>query len=219
MLKRMLAVSALCLVLTGSSASADVSAVFPPSSKPLGDSYSTWAERWGKYAFGFPNGENPLIFASDCSISLQAHGGAWLLPASGGGKQVVDCPVEANQPLLLTPGGNQGVVGINGKDRAATRQYVRESMRGTDSLFVSIDGDRVPTIGQFRTHTGFFNIYIHKHNIVGATQPGTYQMKIAGWFVMLRALAPGDHTIIAHDVFPSSSGPVSATTRYKLHVG
>jgi hypothetical protein len=217
MLKKLLAASAVCVVLVGSSASADVNAVFPPSSKPLGDSYPTWAQRWGNYAFGVPNGQNPLIFASDCAISIQSEGGALLLPASGGGRQVVDCDVDANRPLLLTPGGSDGVVGINGKDRAETRQYVRESMRATDHLFVSIDGERVPSIGQFRTHTGFFDIYIYSHNIVGATHLGTYQMKVAGWFMMLRGLAPGDHTIIAHDEFPSSSGSVSATTRYKLH--
>jgi hypothetical protein len=220
MLKKVVAVAALFVFLSGAPASADSTGVaFPASSKPLGDSYSTWAERWGRYAFGVPNGQNPLIFAANCAISLHLYNGALLLPASGGGKQVVACDVNAHQPLLLTPGGNDGVVGINGQNRAQTRQYVRQSLRHTDHLFVSVDGARIQRIGKFRTHTGFFDIFIYNHNIVGATHRGTYQMKIGGWFVMLHGLAPGDHTIIAHDVFPSPDGPVSATTRYKLHAG
>jgi hypothetical protein len=217
--RKLLVLIAAFVVLGSSQASAhNLNLVYPANHRPLGASYSTWAERWGRYAFGVPNARNPLIFASNCDVSIQMSHGALLLPASGGGKQVVSCDVPAHTPLFLTPGGDDSVVGVDGATRAeARRQDLRKSLRHTKGLFVSIDAEQVRHVDRFRTHTPFFRIFLYNHNIVGAPKRGTYQMIVGGWFFMIRGLVAGDHTIIAHDVYPSPDGPVSATTRYKLH--
>ncbi len=217
-MRKLLALIAVSCVLGSSQASAsNLDLVYPANHKPLGASYSTWAERWGRYAFGVPNARNPLIFASNCDVSIQMSHGALLLPASGGGKQVVSCDVPAQVPLLLTPGGDDSVVGVDGATHGEARQDLRKNLRHTTGVFVSIDGEQVRHVNRFRTHTSFFRILLYNHNIVGAPKRGIYEMIIGGWFLMIRGLEAGDHTIIAHDVYPSPDGPVSATTRYKLH--
>jgi hypothetical protein len=217
MLKRIAALATMCVLLTGSSASALISSVYPPDKQPLGLSYPDWAEDWGRYAFGVPNKENPLIFATDCDVSIQAVDGAVMLPASGGGKQVVDCDVAKHTPLLITPGGDDTVVGVNGDTKHQALRHLRASLDTFDHVNLSIDGQRLDRVKGFLTSTPFFDIHLYKHNIVGAPEAGDYQMAIGGWFVMIRGLSQGDHVVKAHDEFGPPDDRTSATTKYQLH--
>jgi hypothetical protein len=81
MWKKLIAIAGVWLVFGAASAAADVSKVYPANKRPLDTSYADWAAEWGDYAFGVPNKNNPLINATNCDISIQAVGGAVMLPA------------------------------------------------------------------------------------------------------------------------------------------
>jgi hypothetical protein len=212
-----LAIALAALVMGGQPAVAEEnggSRLYPPGSTPLGASYSTWAERWGVFAFGTPVGENPFVHPKDCDDSVKVIDGAVFLTASGGGPLTVSCPIPANTPILVTPGGNDGVLSLNGDTPKAVRHFINEYVEQISAVRLSIDGARVDIDG-FLTHTdGLFTVNLPKNNIVGMPA-GPAQLYIAGWFAMVRGFGSGTHTIYAQDVLPDGT---FASTTYHLEV-
>jgi hypothetical protein len=178
------------------------SVVFPPQSQPLGLSYSKWAARWSQWAFGTPTPENPLADpAANCNVAQR--GPAFFLPAPSGPGTLATCTVSAGEPILLTPAGT---IETPGEGVANTFPAVLAAAKaGTDvitNIAATLDGRSLPIQG-FRTASPFV-LFLPSDNILGGPA-GPNLAAINGYFLMLKPLCGGTHTITTTDTFSDGS--------------
>jgi hypothetical protein len=217
---RMLVASLAAAAMALSAAPAAASTpVYPPGSAPVGASYRTWAERWGTYAFSAPIATNPLVHPTDCDLAVRVINGVVFLPASGSGRIHVECSVPEETPLLMTPGGELETIPAYANTPRQLRRRVTTAVDAITDVRVRVDGTALRPIDAFRAHSrGTFPLFVPKHNILGESSRGVHTAYVDGYFLMLRGFEEGTHVVRAHDVFPSGSKLVSATTVYTLHV-
>ncbi len=176
--------------------------VYGPKTHPLGSSYETWVRRFGRFLAEPPVSKNPLVNPS-CESIREKHGVLFLPVATSEG--IVDnCEIPAHTPLLASPGGNFGILGLDADTRDGVKHAVRQGIRGIHDLKVKVDGHRIRRIGRFKT-SAWTRIELGADNIFGAPR-GHYQMFIEGWAVMVRGFTSGTHTISLGDVFLAADG-------------
>jgi hypothetical protein len=199
---RMLRIS-LCLVavltLGGAAAPGAVAQapapVFPPNAKPLGQSYEQWAADWWQWAAETEASQNPLADTTGefCAVNQDAK--VWFLAGSLGGAVDRTCTVPTGTPLLFPvlnafacndPGGMVG--------EQALRDSISYIGDATD-LMVTIDGVAVPNVSRYFEESAVFSLTLPEDNIFGAPA-GLYDPCVdAGYYVAVRPLPPGEHTI------------------------
>ena len=131
---------------------------------------------------------------------------------------VVHCDVPAHRPLLVSPGGQFATLGLDSDTRKGIVAIVEEFMAMTHDAVVKVDGERVPRINRFQT-ASWVGLDLGSDNLFGVPA-GTYHMYLAGWFVMVRGLDPGRHTIWLGDVFTDTTHTDQvATIKFILNVG
>jgi hypothetical protein len=196
-------------ILLGLSASAFAqsanSPVYPPGTSALGLTYGEWSATWWQWLLAIPsatNPENQPTGAVDCSIN-QA-GSVWFLAGSASNKAVtLTCsnhiPSTASIlfPLINVECSTQDLPPFHCTDAASCRKCSATTADGISptSLHVTVDGNDVLNGAQgFRALSPFFNFTVPADNILGSgAGPG---MSISdGYWVMLKPLSPGQHTI------------------------
>ena len=182
-------------------ASQDSHAVFGPNSHPRGVTYEAWARRFGRYLFEPPVSQSPLVNPTCDAISKR--GGVLFMPVATSQGILDRCTVPAHTPLLVTPAGEFGVLGLDANTRKGVEHVVGQLTRSIHDVVVKIDGKRVPMVGRFRVST-WFGVNVGSDNIFG-TPAGTYHLFLTANMLMVRGLDPGHHTIWLGDVFTDST--------------
>ena len=174
--------------------------VFAPTSHPDGVSYATWSTRWSQWAFGTPVGRNPLANPANCNVAQ--HVPAFFLPAPSGPGMAATCVVPAGEALLLAPAGNLAT-----PDHGSGRipRLLASAKADTDRLTgiaATLDGSPLP-VSAYRTASPFV-LVLPRNNLLGVAG-GPTLAAIDGYFLMLRPLAVGSHTVTTTDTFPDGS--------------
>jgi hypothetical protein len=190
-------------------------AVYGPNTHPLGVSYEAWTRRFARYLFEPPVADSPIV--NPTCDAVTRRGGILFMPVATAEGLVVHCSVPAHKPLLVSPGGQFATLGLDADTRGATERIVHEFMAMTHDAVVEVDGERIQKIGRFKTGS-WVRLDLGADNLFGVPA-AEYQMFIEGWFVMVRGLAPGRHTIWLGDVFtdPTHTDQV-ATIKFILEV-
>jgi hypothetical protein len=174
--------------------------LFGPTSHPYGASYPVWASRWSQWAFGTPIRRNPLANLADCDVAQ--HAPVFYLPAPSAPDGTTTCTVPAGEAVLVAPAGNI-VTPNHGGGRIA--KLLASAQADTDALTnisASLDGTPLP-VQDFRTASPFV-LFLPKNNLLGGAS-GPTLAAIDGYFVMLKPLAVGTHTVTTSDTFPDGS--------------
>jgi hypothetical protein len=189
--------------------------VFGPNTTPKGVSYEAWARRFGRYLFAPPVSESPL--ANPSCDAIDARGGVLFMPVATSEGIVDRCTVPEETPLLVSPAGEFGVLGLDANTRAAVERGVRRLLPSLHDIVVKVDGKKIAHIGRFRV-SSWFGVDVSSDNIFG-TPAGKYHIFLTANMVMVRGLDPGRHTIWLGDVFTDSSHTDQvATIKFILHV-
>jgi hypothetical protein len=197
---------------TAGTARADGASVFRPGSEPYGAHYPVWAARWGRFAFQTPVPKNPLAHPELCGANR--YGVRFMSAANGGTTATIRCRLPEGTPILMTPGGGlcSGVT-----DNLFTRRELaacaNQFVDGITNVRLRVDGERVRRIWAFRVTSPLVTLDLPTDNLFGVPAQTT-PMVLAGWFVMLRPLPVGSHTLVAHDEF----GGATAQLTVKLTV-
>ncbi len=194
-------VAGAALASAGASGADSRSAVFPPTAHPYGATYATWSTRWSQWAFGTPIRRNPLADPVNCDVAQ--HAPVFFLPAPSGPGVRTTCTVSAGQALLVAPGGN--IVTPNHGNAGRIAKLLASAKADTDGLSgisASLDGTPLPA-SLFRTASPFV-LFLPKNNLLGGPT-GPTLAAIDGYFLMLRPLAVGTHTITTSDTFPDGT--------------
>jgi hypothetical protein len=196
--------------------------VYPPRAVIAGRTYSDWTARWWQYIFPIPAEVNPTNDTSGTFCNVAQRGPVWFLAGiNSGGPVKRSCTIPAagkpiffpiinaecstqDVPALQYPKGFR-CTAVDGKDQdcGTCATLWREQIDPT-SLKVTVDGHDVPALSTFRFQSPLFPFHIPKNNILVTGAPGTGFSVTDGYWLMLKPLQPGHHSVqFAGAYYPS----------------
>jgi hypothetical protein len=226
MKKAIASIVALITLSTAASASGDSlstdDAVLPPDAQVLGLSMAQWSTKWWQWALSIPGMEHPLIDGSDADCSVGNSGNVWFLGAALGGIDDViidtrDCTVPQGtflfMPVINVECSKIEGVGTNLEE---LRECANTDQDAVTILEAEIDGVPVANLDDYRVETDplLFSFWLPEDNIFDTiwgepdVPAGFYEDEAVGegFYIMIRPLSPGEHTIHIRGVIPSEPG-------------
>ena len=209
------------------SKSTEANLFYSPESAPFHTNLSEWSAQWWQFMLSFPIGVNPLL---DEKCVIGQRGSIWLLSGGDGFESSHTCTIPAGKSLFF-PILSLSVIG----DPYISVDELRADIAACiDTVTVaSVEVDNHPIIRQnkikkFRDKSKVFEVTLPEDNLftlVGDVPPGTLYPAVAdGFYVMLKPLKVGDHTIhiraempgiMDHDI---CADPISIDATYSLTV-
>jgi hypothetical protein len=207
------------LSLSVSPAFADPS-TFSPSSNPFGTKFKEWTARWWQFVVSFTASENPLLDATGQRCAIGQAGPVWLLMGSVTGTAITrDCAIPEGTALLF-PVINFVNVNTTNETAEELRATVAPFIDEATGLTVSVDGEPLSKFEKshekYRIQSAVFSVTLPPANLFGL-DAGTYSPAIDdGFYVMLKPLEVGHHTLRFTGQIPSLSFSLDVT--YHLEV-
>ena len=220
------AVTAVLVAPNPASATNEKARVFPPGAHPYGQSYSQWAADWWTWALTQPAAVNPLLDPTGANCAQGQSGRVWFLAGTFGGGTVTRSCTVPNGTALLFPVLNSfsGATRTDPPEQqteAYQRMQVTPAMRAATNLRASIDGIPVSNIKErYFEESVVFRVVLPADNIFGVNrlcEPATtpeagcvvFPTVDAGYYLMVKPLKPGTHTI--HFTGTAAFGTVDVT--------
>jgi hypothetical protein len=200
---------------------------FPPSAHPLGQSLTNWSKEWWRWELSIPTDRNPSLdpTGADCAEGQAAE--VWFLGSIfGSGAVTRSCTIPGHTPLLVSlssilndypcPDPNfQPAPGQSLEDFLTDGARAVED--GVNSLTLTVDGVEISTLFERRYTTRLFTFTGDPslRTSIDGCITGSEQVAVSdGFFVMLKPLQAGEHTV----VFTAASANVQNSVTYNLTV-
>jgi hypothetical protein len=186
----------------------------PPPSSPHGHSYAEWSVKWWLWYLSLPVSENPAATpGADCGNGQS--GKVWYL---FGGPPTVNCTVSAGTalffPIVNAECSSLEAPPFYGATPAERSACAKAWIDHVTDLSATIDGAPVPNPADFRVQTGDFPFSVPDDNVLGVQGPASGFASGDGYYLMLKPLPPGVHTIhitgTFRDPFDPSHPPLFA---------
>lgn len=179
-------------VLAGSS-----QLVFPKGSSPYGLSYDQWSAKWWVWLLSIPEKMNPSTDPNGSNCGIGQNGPVWFLAGSHGDLELRNCTIPAGKAILFPVLTSECSYSERRdmKTPNALLECAKNEHEGyiTRSMELVVDGAQIK-VDDFRVQSPLFNFTFPPINVFGGS-PGPTQGVSDGWFVMLKPLSPGKHTI------------------------
>ena len=170
--------------------------VAPAGSSLQGLTAGEWSAKWWRWALETPADESPLLDTTGANCAVAQAGHVWFLAGTlGPGAPVVrTCTIPAGTSLFF-PAANAFCV-AEGDGTFETQQACAAAfLAELTSMSVEIDGAPVSALDSYRAPSPAFDLILPDNNVFGAPA-GVYTPTAAdGFYLMLRPLASGQHTI------------------------
>jgi hypothetical protein len=190
------------------------------NSKPYGQTYQEWASKWWQWHMSIPAADHPRENYSPENCAINQNGPVWFL-ADGisirPDPRVVEqreCTIPANTSIIVQVLGGECDYGEWSTD-AEVITCVNEGINGGE-VFAKIDGTEISELQNSRIGTFWFNITIPEGNPYNA-DPGTYRAAVDGYFLFLKPLTPGTHTLEIKGYHGPSGGAYGGTAFGSFH--
>jgi hypothetical protein len=173
--------------------------VVDPDKRYHGKTYAEWSARATAFELEHPLAGHPALDTPDFDVRSGQHGKVWFLGA----------PLDTHERSITVPAGKALFVillnvecssleaadsGFHGGTAAEQRACAKFWADHIVNVFCTIDGEEVEDIGDFRVASPQFEFDAPTPWIFGAT--GGHGTSVAdGYYVMLRPLGQGAHTI------------------------
>jgi hypothetical protein len=170
--------------------------LYPLDSKSYGSTYGEWTAKWWQWTLSIPKDTNPGGDMTGKNCALKQSGPVWFLSGTFGGSATRVCTIPSGKAILL-PLINAECdykAKPNLKTESQLLACAKSENEGITGLDASVDGVKTPGLSNFRVQSPLFNITYIPNNINGAPI-GTTQGISDGYWVMLKPLPVGDHTI------------------------
>ncbi len=192
---------------------------FPPSQAPHGVSSGDWGARWWQWALNVPAATNPLFDETGASCAEGQAGEVWFLAGNFGGTVVRDCTVPAGKDVFVPVLNSFQCIEADNPyyDTADKILAAFDGMFRNVNASVQVDGVAAKDPLSYRARSAAFTLTLAAGNILDAP-PGDYPGCFSdGYWVMLRPLSSGQHTIhfTGSMVIPQ---PMSLDVTYHLTV-
>jgi hypothetical protein len=169
--------------------------VYAPDSTMKGHSYAEWQAIWWQWLLAIPVENNPFNPGAPFDVSTGQTGDVWFLSGLfGTSTRSGTIPKGKNLFLAIANGEWSDLEGFptEADQRAQAKSATDTAL--VDSLFCTIDGVPVSDLVTFRHATAQFTFNAPTPWIFGDVG-GTGHSVDDGYYVMLKKLSPGAHTI------------------------
>ena len=183
--------------------------IAPTRSHPNGHSYGEWAAKWWQWALETPASISPILDMTGAHCAEGQEDRVWFLaePVGGdpNGVPVVEnrkCTVPADTALFFPLISSYYGAFLSDPPEQRTEQFVRSIVAcGNVSIDASIDGIAISNDpNRYFSKTALFDVQLPEDNIFGVDTSIIPELLLSpsvaqGYFVFLRPLRPGVHTI------------------------
>jgi hypothetical protein len=186
--------------------------VFPPDSMPYGKTYGQWSAAQWQWLYSLPANHNPLFDTADVSTGQTGDvwflGGTYTTTATNGavlGTASRNCTIPEGKALFFPIIDAESSIaegsGTNFGELFASSQALIDHVSG---LSCTVDGEAVQNIVHYRAQSPEFtwgplpsnNVLAVSSGNFGTFTNGLTSPSVAdGYYMMLRPLADGSHTI------------------------
>jgi hypothetical protein len=187
---------------------ADENPALPPDFTLHGKTGNEWNAEWWQWAFKIPLADHPMAQTGDVDCGAYQHGRVWFLGGAFGGVgsgPTRTCTIPKNTylwfPVLNWVFWRPGDFVTDQEGHDAVRFYGD----GTENVLVTVDGVPVPNVEDYRYHSDIFKFKIQSGGVFEGDPNNTeyphlipgvmYDGIDDGYYMMLKPLPAGDHTI------------------------
>ncbi len=172
--------------------------VYPTGEKVADKTYAEWTVAWWQWAAAIKKDKNPIVDKTGKFSGEGQSGPVWFLTGTFTNDPAVrKCSVPAGKPIFL-PVVNH--IANAPADKAKDKDLLAEAKAKIDTaadLELVIDGKPVPDVMQYRVASAPFSFTCPDKEADAAepTLVGKQRGASDGYWVMLKPLSPGEHTI------------------------
>jgi len=180
--------------------------IFQINSKPYGRQYSKWTEKWWQWAFWIPKNQNPIMDKTGENSGIGQSGPVWYLAGTTGNTSRAkrNCVIPHGRsilfPIIVSQYSRSEKPGMS--DRELIR-YISKDINQTSLLEAAVDEINLTDLSRFRIKSRrTFQLDMVKDNIWDV-KSGTTKAVSDGFWVFLKPLTKGKHTIYFHGIEPN----------------
>lgn len=183
----------------------------PPAEKVAGRTQAEWSGAWWQWAASFENAESPVADRTGAKCDRGQDGEVWFLAGTYGSQRTIrKCTVPAGTYLFF-PLVNYVVFpreGLSLSCGMAMSSAARQTAE-VSSLVLEVDGKLYKNLEKHRQAT--IRCFDLAERAGGGLEPAAGN----GYYIMLRPLSPGTHTINFGGVLPDISQAITYTLTVK----
>jgi hypothetical protein len=179
--------------------------LFPSKAKMYGKSFAEWSAEWWRWSLSFPCDANPLIDLDGSNGSAGQNGQVFFLAGTGGGEVTRDISIPSGKAVFF-PIINGIAIGPctdfepePGQTLEAFYQSVLVPVFDqANALSVTLDGQSFNNLQNYRATTDLFSFIgnLDLVNCIDNCITGVPQDVLSdGYWIMLKPLSPGTHTL------------------------
>jgi len=211
----LLTVTAITFFAASSAVLAASPLIYSPNQEIFGSKMNEWSAEWWQYILSIPTTVNPLVDPTKNCMVAQ-HGPVWFLVGAAN----ATCSIPQNTALFFPI---LNLVDVNTTTQSVNQ--LRTEMAGcidhAFNLSLRVDGQSVDIDTRQRVRSVPFAVTLPADNLFGLP-PVIYSPAVDdGYYVMLKPLAVGPHTITFTGNSPGCppfQGPFSINVTYNLNV-
>jgi hypothetical protein len=192
-------------------------ALFPPDSKQYGLTYAEWTAKWWQWIFSVPQQDNPLTDSTGKNCAQKQSGSVWFLAGTTGGKAERTCVIPSGS-AILAPIMNAECSFLEFPSVKTLPDLITCAKADNDrtiNLKAVVDGQQLKNLENYRMLSPLFKITIPPDNVLGAPA-GNTQMISDGWWIFLKPLPTGQHTVQFSGLTPGN--PTTGTNNFAVDI-
>lgn len=184
--------------------------IFPPNSKPDGQSYEEHAINYWKWQTSLPIEKSPYKDTADCRTGQNMNSSVFYLSGGGGGLHERKCTIPAGKSVLIP------IIHINLSDKEVPNTSMEEidglvkfDHDHVSTLYLEINGEKIfdekydlgiinakdSKAAKYRTHTKVFDVVFPENAIFGVSS-GPAKAIADGFYIITKPLESGTYDII-----------------------
>jgi hypothetical protein len=192
--------------------------VIPPHARAYGLSYAQWGAQWWRWAYSFPLADFPPLQSGELDCGLGQSGSVWFLAGTvGQGPVTRSCTIPAGKALFFPIVGYINDYPCPDPDfqpppGETLEQFLTEGAQAiidlVTQLEVVVDGQPLNDPFSYRATSRLFTFTADPSLVVfDSCITGTQQYGVTdGYWIMLRPLPSGPHTIFFRAVIDFGGG-------------
>ena len=176
--------------------------IFPPESKPYGQTYTEHIKNFWKWLTSIPADESPMKDKTGercASGQSESNSTVFYLSGGGGGNADRICKVPSGKAVLIpvmtvVSTTNELEEGIGTPEKLD--QIAKDDQDSVNSLYLKINGDQysLANLSKYRTHTDLFQVDYPEGAIFNA-RPGISDAIADGYYIITEPLKNGSYSI------------------------
>jgi len=194
---------------------------YPPGEKVFGKSYADWSAAWWRWAAAIPKNKSPVLDKTGAFASQGQGGPVWFLAGTTDGSAERKVTVPAGKALFFPIITTFGAVPASEKVPVGMlSDYIKSRTDDLRPLEATLDGKRLADGKGYRVESDEFSLTGPEKGADAAFPGLVGQLRAVsgGYWVMLRPLPPGEHTLRFRGKAEHKDMPFAVEVTYRLSV-